>query len=139
MFITISPVWTLRTTFWRSSSSWSTLRSWCRSWQLHSLFTFQYFYFQYFWYFLTEFIKLDHMEIMMQKLTAALCLKYLTEIKNILSIHLYLVFVGISFIICLVLSMIFFAIKNIALFQPVIQIIQQEQQYQQQQYFSMKI
>jgi len=72
-------------------------------------------------------------------LTAALCLKYLTEIKNILSIHLYLVFVGISFIICLVLSMIFFAIKNIALFQPVIQIIQQEQQYQQQQYFSMKI
>ena len=82
---------------------------------------------------------MEHIEIMMQKLTAALCLKYLTEIKNILSIRLYLVFVGISFIICLVLSMIFFAIKNIALFQPVIQIIQQEQQYQQQQYFSMKI
>ena len=112
MLITISPVWALKTTFWRSSSSWSTLRSWCRSWQLHSLFIFQYFHFQYFQYFLTEFIKLEHIEIMMQKLTAALCLKYLTEIKNILRNHLYLVFVGISFIICLFLFMIFFYKKN---------------------------
>ena len=67
----------LEDNFWRSSSSWSTLRSWCRCWQLHSV--------------LNIWLKL---RIFFHR------------------IQLYLVFVGISFIICLFLFMIFFYKKT---------------------------